>query len=203
MKRACTQAFTKVNENIVCEFHVSLLKNNHMKLRKSVIFIILLFVFGIAGCNGKPSSLHISTSPETAASLEFRSVYKVIDGDTFWMKDRDGQIEKIRLIGIDAPEAHKSKHKDVQRFGRESKEFLKQFLKGQKVALEYDVQKTDQYGRTLAYVYLKDGTFLNDYLIRYGYARVATFPPNVKYQKQLVASQKHARQHLMGMWKDR
>ena len=174
-----------------------------MKLRKSVIFIILLFAVGIAGCNEKPPSLHISTSTETAAGGEFRNVYKVIDGDTFWMKDRDGRIEKIRLIGIDAPEAHKSKHKDVQRFGRESKEFLKQFLKSRKVALEYDVQKTDQYGRTLAYVYLEDGTFLNDYLIRYGYARVATFPPNVKYQKQLLASQKHARRQSMGMWKDR
>jgi len=209
MKRACTQAFTKVNENIVCEFsrqvgtsYVSLVKNNHMKLRKSVIYIILLFVAGIAGCNGKPPSLHISTSPETAAVREFRSVYKVIDGDTFWMKNQGGQTEKIRFIGIDAPECRKSAHKDIQRFGKESKDFLVGFLKGKKVALEYDVERYDRYGRTLAYVYLEDGTFLNEYLIKNGYAKVVTFPPNVKYHRQFVIAERYARQHQLGMWRN-
>ena len=172
-----------------------------MNLRKSLYFLLILMTFSLVSCREKPAPSNISTSVGNT-SREFRKVYKVIDGDTFWMKDEFGQIEKIRLTGIDAPESRKSSHKDIQRFGKESKDFLTNLLKGKRVAFEYDVQKTDKYGRTLAYVYLEDGTFLNDYLIRYGYAKIVTFPPNVKYHKKLLASERYARQHSLGMWKE-
>ncbi|WP_225587147.1 thermonuclease family protein [Algoriphagus sp. Y33] len=53
--------------------------------------------------------------------------------------------------------------------------------KGKKVFLEYDVQKYDRYGRTLACVYLEDRTFLNAHLLEMGLARLATYPPNARY----------------------
>ena len=133
----------------------------------------------------------------------FFRIHRVVDGDTFWLINAKGEKEKIRFIGIDAPEAKNYGKKVKQYYGKESTNFLTNYLKGKKVRLEYDVQKKDQYGRTLAYVYLEDGTFLNDYLIRNGYAKVVTFPPNVKYHKRLLASERYARQHSLGMWKEK
>lgn len=67
------------------------------------------------------------------------------------------------------------------RWKKEAFEYVKNLLKGKKVLLEYDVQKYDRYGRTLAYVYLEDSTFLNAHLLKMGLAGMATYPPNVGY----------------------
>jgi hypothetical protein len=47
------------------------------------------------------------------------------------------------------------------------------------VALEFDVEKVDQYGRLLAYLWLPDHSMFNEALVDEGLAQVATFPPNV------------------------
>lgn len=132
----------------------------------------------------------------------FFRIHRVVDGDTFWLINAKGEKEKIRFIGIDAPEAKNYGKKVKQYYGKESTNFLTNYLKGKKVRLEYDVQRYDQYGRTLAYVYLEDGTFLNEYLIKNGYAKVVTFPPNVKYHRQFVIAERYARQHQLGMWRN-
>jgi endonuclease YncB( thermonuclease family) len=54
----------------------------------------------------------------------------------------------------------------------------------------------DRYGRLLAYVYLKDGTFVNAWLVEQGYAQVMTVPPNVKYQDLFLKLQREARREL-------
>ena len=132
----------------------------------------------------------------------FFRIHRVVDGDTFWLINAKGEKEKIRFICIDAPEAKNYGKKVKQYYGKESTNFLTNYLKGKKVRLEYDVQRYDQYGRTLAYVYLEDGTFLNEYLIKNGYAKVVTFPPNVKYHRQFVIAERYARQHQLGMWRN-
>ena len=108
--------------------------------------------------------------------------------------------EKIRFIGIDAPEARNYGKKTKQYFGRESELFLVEYLKGKKVRLEYDVQKYDQYGRTLAYVFMEDGTFLNEHIVRCGFAVTSTYPPNVKYLTRFLKGERHARKNKLGMW---
>ena len=132
----------------------------------------------------------------------FFRIHRVVDGDTFWLINAKGEKEKIRFIGIDAPEAKNYGKKVKQYYGKESTLFLTNYLKGKKVRLEFDVQKYDQYGRTLAYVFMEDGTFLNEYLIKNGYAKVVTFPPNVKYHRQFVIAERYARQHQLGMWRN-
>lgn len=78
---------------------------------------------------------------------------------------------------------------------------MKKVLKGKKVLLEYDIQRYDRYGRTLAYVYLEDSTFLNAHLLEIGLAQVATFPPNVKYVELFTEVQRGARKKGVGMWR--
>ena len=166
-------------------------KNKNTKFRLACLLVLCLF-----SCEAK-------TQYDKGLNKNFfYPVLTVIDGDTFWIRDEKGKIVKIRLIGIDAPESRKSEHKDVQRFCKESGDFLKKTLKGKRVRLEYDVRKFDRYYRTLAYVYLEDDTFLNDYLVRKGYAKAVTFQPNVKFQEQLIKSEQYARQHHLGMWKN-
>jgi len=52
----------------------------------------------------------------------------------------------------------------------------------------------------LAYVYLKDGTFVNAWLVEYGYAQVMTVPPNVKHQELFLKLQREAREDRRGLW---
>ena len=129
-------------------------------------------------------------------------VSKITDGDTFYVTTSSSEKYKIRLIGIDAPETRNVGVKvRKEYFGTEAKNFVTQILRNKKVKLTFDVQKTDRYGRVLAYVYLENGIFLNQYLVEKGYAVVSTFPPNVKYVEKFTQAERNARKLKLGMWK--
>ena len=136
-------------------------------------------------------------------------VKRVIDGDTLQLQD--GQ--RLRLIGIDTPEMHESDklYRDSQRskqdvstikeLGRRAYEFTRNLVEAKRVSLEFDVQKYDKYDRLLAYVYLKDRTFLNAKIIQEGYASLMTIPPNVKYAQFFLRLYQEARNNRRGLWK--
>ena len=123
-----------------------------------------------------------------------------MDGDTFWIDNGTDKGLKVRLIGVNAPESRKTNRKDVEYYGKEAKNYLTKFLSNKRVRLVYDVVPKDRYGRTLAYVYLEDGTFLNAHLIKNGYASVMTIPPNVKYADYFVKLQRESRLNRRGLW---
>lgn len=127
-------------------------------------------------------------------------ITKVIDGDTFWVADGSPKGFKVRLIGVDAPETRRSRNKEVGYFGKESKAFLTELILGKEVILKYDVGRRDRYGRTLAYVYMPDGTFVNAELLKGGYAMVMTVPPNVRHAEYFVELQQKAREQGAGLW---
>ncbi|MDI9364180.1 MAG: thermonuclease family protein [Flavobacterium sp.] len=139
--------------------------------------------------------------PRTKSS-EYLLVTKVVDGDTFWADNDTKDGVKVRLIGIDAPESRKTSKKEVGYFGKEAKTYLTNLLSGKSVRLEYDLNRTDQYGRTLAYVYLQDGTFVNAELVKNGFAMTLTIPPNVKFANEFVKLQEEARENNRGLWKE-
>ena len=129
-------------------------------------------------------------------------VSKITDGDTFYVMTKNSEKFKIRLIGIDAPESYNvGKKFRKEYFGKEAKVFATNLLKNKKVKLTFDVQKTDRYGRVLAYVYLENNIFLNQYLVEKGYAVVSTFPPNVKFVEKFTQAERNARKLNLGMWK--
>lgn len=166
---------------------------------KTTVLSALLFLFLFCSCD----CLKASEKPEKerfAQENTYYEIYKFVDGDTFWITDGEGRIEKIRFIGIDAPEPRNVGKKEKQPFGEEASAFVKHYVQGKKVRLEFDVQKYDRYQRTLAYIFMEDGTLLNDYIVRNGYAVVSTFPPNVKYQHRFLKSERFAREKRLGMW---
>jgi len=127
-------------------------------------------------------------------------VIEVIDGDT--VKLSNGRL--LRYIGLDTPEVRiKDKGGDFkyrpQPFSLEAKEFNRKLVEGKIVRVEFDIEKTDRYGRLLGYCFV-DKTFVNAKLIEQGYAVLYTYPPNVKYVEVFVASQKKARERKKGLW---
>lgn len=125
---------------------------------------------------------------------QWRQCIEVVDGDTI----RLDQNETLRLIGIDAPETQDPR-KTVQYFGKESSDFVKRLVEGKRVRLEYDQTRTDKYGRTLAYVYLEDGTFLNSEIIKQGYG-LAYIKYPFKYLEEFLLIEREARTTAVGLW---
>ncbi|MGH2731165.1 MAG: thermonuclease family protein [Actinomycetota bacterium] len=124
-------------------------------------------------------------------------VSRVIDGDTIEVQLR-GTTTDVRLIGIDTPETvHPTV--GVECYGPAASHFTTSRLEGQRVQLEFDVERIDRYGRTLAYVWMGDSLF-NATLVRSGHAQVSTYPPNVKYVDRFVAAQRKARAANRGLW---
>lgn len=105
--------------------------------------------------------------------VEYFTVARVIDGDTIVLADGT----RVRYIGIDTPERGEVGYKEATEANRK-------LVEDKKVRLEYDVNRTDRYGRTLAYVYV-NGTFVNAWLLENGLAEVMTIKPNVKYKALL------------------
>ncbi|HZJ18358.1 MAG TPA: thermonuclease family protein [Patescibacteria group bacterium] len=128
----------------------------------------------------------ITNSP--TPSFEEVKVIRVIDGDT--VEIEGGQ--KIRYIGIDTPEVGDC-------YSVESTNKNKQLVEGKIIRLEKDVSETDRYGRLLRYVYIED-VFVNEILVKDGYAQVYTYPPDVKYNEKFLKAQKEARKNNSGLW---
>ncbi|WP_037500412.1 thermonuclease family protein [Sphingobacterium deserti] len=137
---------------------------------------------------------------EKVTSAESYKIVKVSDGDTFWCEDTAGERIKVRLIGIDAPEPRNYFKKKKQPFGKEASAYATKLLLNKSVKLEMDLNPLDQYGRTLAYAYLSDGTFINEKIVKDGYAVLMTIQPNVKHVERLVAAQRYAKERQLGLW---
>jgi len=89
----------------------------------------------------------------------------------------------------------------IQELGKRAYEFTKKLVEGKRVSLEFDVERYDKYKRLLAYVYLKDGTFVNAEIVKQGYASLMTIPPNAKYSNLLLKLYQEARANKRGLWK--
>lgn len=158
-----------------------------------MIHAIILFLAIFCGCSQPPPAEY------PAADYGNIRVTDVIDGDTIRLAN--GKL--LRYIGIDTPESRTKKGNrfiyDPQPGAVEATKFNKSLVAGKQIRIEFDVQKTDKYGRLLGYCYVGD-TFVNARLIKEGYAVLLTYPPNVKYADLFVKLQKEAREARRGLW---
>ncbi len=125
------------------------------------------------------------------------NVLRVIDGDTIEV-DINRTTFKVRYIGIDTPELD-DKRAEVSALAQEATRYNRQLVEGKSVRLEKDVSETDKYGRLLRYVYFGE-LFVNAELVRSGYAQVATYPPDVKYQDLFLQLEREAKIAGRGLW---
>jgi micrococcal nuclease len=159
-------------------------------------------------CCSPAAAAHVdaSSTSDPAASLPMDGeagrgapavVTRTVDGDTIHVTLR-GHDLVVRLIGIDTPETV-DPSQPAQCFGEQASRFTHRSLTGRTVGLEFDAERHDRYGRTLAYVWLGDRLF-NRRLVAGGYAAVDTFPPNVRYVDVFTAAQAAAERDGRGLW---
>ena len=135
-------------------------------------------------------------------SADFEYVQRVVHGDTLML----GTGERVRLIGVDTSET-KRPNKPVEYFGKEASAFTQRLAEGKRVKLDYDQANNhlghkDQYGRTLAYIFLEDGTLLNAEIIRQGYGHAFTRYPFSRME-EFRRLEREAREQGRGLWAPR
>lgn len=126
-------------------------------------------------------------------------VAHVIDGDTIDVEN-NGHPDRVRYLGMDTPET-KDPRKPVQCFGEAAADKNRQLVEGREVRLEADPidSDRDKYHRLLRYVYLPDGTFVNEVLVQQGYAFAYTVFPLTKLG-QFEQWEGEAKAASIGLW---
>jgi endonuclease YncB( thermonuclease family) len=129
-------------------------------------------------------------------------VRHVIDGDTLEITTSDGRRERVRLIGVDAPETNARNDQPSDYWSAEATGYAKARAEGKDVTLRLDgTQTRDKYGRLLAYAYLSDAESLNLALVRDGQA-YADRRFRHTLRSQFEQAEAAARQKKSGLWRD-
>jgi len=169
-----------------------------------VVFIYLLLQWA----NVIPSELSLQQEENKAveglqSANEGTKVTKVIDGDTIEVL-QNGKKEKVRIIGINAPESVDPR-RGVECFGREASAFAKERLLNQSVRLEADPTQSerDRYGRLLRYVWIDGKLDFGKLAISEGFAYEYTYNIPYKYQVDYTKAEKEARETTRGLWADK
>jgi micrococcal nuclease len=158
-------------------------------LAVSVAALAVAFAPGRGGAGGADAGAGAVVVP----------IVRVVDGDTVRVR-LDGRSEPVRYIGIDTPESQKP-DTPVQCFARRAEAENARLVTRERVRLVFDVERRDRFGRLLAYVYrVRDGVFVNAALVRGGFARTLTIPPNVRFAERFAALAADARRAGRGLW---
>jgi len=176
-----------------------------IRTRGMAAAILLLLVVAAGGCGPGPVKESSGSAdvagilkayPELAGrEVERAAVRRIVDGDTFETEGGD----TVRLVGINTPETRGT----VEAYGLEASAYTAERLKGQRVILIRDVSETDRYGRLLRFVFVEGETeMLNERLLKDGYARVMTYPPDVTLAERFLRSERQARERRRGLWAD-
>ena len=157
-----------------------------MTIFKVKLLAIMLCLVGLLGGCDRP----------IAPSGDAIEIRRVVSGQTVEIVDfgKNAQTDQtVRLIGIDAPDLRQ------QPWGVEAKQALKKLVGSQSLRLEFDLEKQDSYGRSLAYLWVGN-QLANQQLVASGYALAMPRSPNVKYQETLQRAQESARIAGRGIW---
>jgi micrococcal nuclease len=168
-------------------------------LRERMMFRALAVSIGLivslAGVAASPT-VHADDVVTTALVL------KIVDGDTMDIRDDDRGRLRVRILGIDTPETKKPDY-TVGCWGPEATQFAVTTMLGQRVALQTDPtqDRTDRYGRTLAYLVRGDGWDYSVESVRAGAAKSFVYEDNpVLRYDAIEAAEAEARSAVRGLW---
>lgn len=187
-----------------------------------ILFIIIIAIFSQIIISGKDFLIsknflkqNINEREIFIDNLSFDyKIVDVVDGDTIKVKRLDGEKidgkDKVtlRLIGINTPETVDPR-RPVECFGKEASKYMKTLADGKVAALEFDPSQGiyDKYNRLLAFVFIKESgvypnnvLFLNEKMIKDGYAFEYTYNIPHKYQMEFKALERDARNYEIGLW---
>jgi len=173
---------------------------------KTLLGILLSAIF----CSGGASAWGEKAFESHLSDKTYHSVLvsKVLSTDRFVLESG----EKIKMIGVNAPEPPPREKAKFDSFGfpirNEKMEepiaeraltYTKEVLLGKRVRLEFDVERKSPDFETYAYVFLADGTFVNEEILKQGFAQLKTAPPNNKYTSKLREAYQEARREKRGL----
>ena len=173
-----------------------------MKNKKSSL-VILLGVLAILLSLLGIDFPKFQAQPGTAESQVVETV-RVIDGDTIQVKDtKTDEIFAVRYLGIDTPELEGADYESC--FSSQAKDKNEELTSDQKLLLEFDRDRYDRFGRTLAYIYTLDisgekETFVNLELLQNGYARFYLDKQNTLHQDEFTEASLIAHNDFLGLW---
>lgn len=155
----------------------------------------------------------VSQTEENKEQLEAVTLVRVVDGDTVVVRRDSGETIKVRLIGIDTPESVNPDTSKNTESGKTASDYVKRELPvNQTYYLEYDEEKEDKYGRTLAYLWYTNDIIependeyvsvfmLNAVLLKKGYATTMKIEPNVKYADMFERIKNNAKESKAELW---
>lgn len=157
----------------------------------SVLLLIFAALLILRPWDGERSA---GESGPSAAEAE---VVRVVDGDTVEARI-DGEVEDVRLIGVDTPETVKP-DAAVECFGPQASSFTHRVLEGKRVRLVFGVERRDVYDRLLAYAYIGH-RFVNAELLRRGLARTLAIAPNTLHSAFFRRLELRAARSGRGLW---
>lgn len=152
------------------------------------ILFLTLLLLGVTACDelaDTGGSDTIVTIPEG----EIATVTRVIDGDTIDVL-LDGKQERIRYVGVNTPERDEPCYNEATQANRD-------LVEGKTVTLVTDTSDTDRYDRLLRYIYA-DGVFVNESLVRNGYAEAVLYQPDDAFYADFLALEKSATSSNLG-----
>ncbi|HEX6031074.1 MAG TPA: thermonuclease family protein [Tepidiformaceae bacterium] len=146
---------------------------------------------------GAPPGLSDVARRELPA-CEWAEVTRVVDGDTIHV-ELNGVDERVRYIGIDAPEEHADGGPEP--FADEATAANASLVGDKRVCLERDTSERDRYGRLLRYAWLEDGRMVNEALVAAGLAEAVEYRPDTKYESSILEpAEARARSERRGIW---
>lgn len=167
--------------------------------RSTLLWLAAFAVLVLLGANGS-GLLGRSGDDRLDASVGGR-VVRVIDGDTVRVRlDDPAESRTVRYIGVDTPETV-APGRPVECFGEPASNFNRRLVAGRRVRLVLGRERDDRYGRLLAYVQVEGGPLVEDALLRGGYARTLTIPPNDDRAPRFRALERRARDQGRGLWR--
>lgn len=177
-----------------------------MKKKKLIVALCGIFVCLNAGvlavrAGDIPSAVGKLFSNEARFDpVRYYPVTRVVDGDTF-MADIDGRQITVRMLGINTPETV-DRRRAIQCYGPEASAETKSLLGGRRVRLVQnpDREARDKYGRYLLYAYRDDDLFVNEFLLKNGFAREYTVGRVYDRQAQFRNDEAAAKSAALGLW---
>lgn len=159
----------------------------------------LLASIGLCGC----SPQYEAGANPCRGQVSGRFV-EAIDGDTVDVEildgDEAGSVERVRLLGVDTPEVNHDDTADSECYGVLGW-YESETLADEEVALTFDAECSDTFGRTLAFLWrASDGLFWNEHLLTEGFARTCPREPNSSFDDRFAAAQQGAQANQAGLW---
>jgi micrococcal nuclease len=142
------------------------------------------------------------SGPASPLQGRMATVIRVVDGDTI-VVEIDGRTERVRYIGVDAPELANAESGSPADCGADAAtEANRDLVAGRQLVLETDVTDRDRFGRLLRHPWLDQGgaRLVTELLVARGALEARSYPPDELHDDRLAAAERSARAEGAGLW---